>query len=82
MSLWEASKFDPANDPERPVVGDTIETGAGTLKIAEVEYVPAGTIIQEIRDKTPVDMRGHAELFIKDHPTRPFVKYKVWADPA
>lgn len=75
--MFAVDKYDPTDDPELPKPGDTVPDGR---TVAKAQYISAVDLTKMLMASEWPDIDGHADVLVKDHPTRPFVKYLVWVD--
>lgn len=79
MPTFVASKFDPENDSDRPVVGEFLTHNDKQYKIAEVSHVMTRDLFRRT-GKEVDDYKGHAEIVFRQHTTRMAVYWMVYCD--
>jgi hypothetical protein len=86
VDAFAASKFDPDNDPDRPVVGSVIEFKGAKWRVGKVGHVTTRVIVEAALKgqdwEPPLDPgEGYARCLTKSHTTRPAVLWLVWCNP-
>lgn len=77
MGTFVASKYDENTDPHKPKIGDPSPDGNGTIQ--KVQMIEATKLVQmAMRGEPEPDLDGNRNLYVVDHPSRPFVKFFVW----
>ena len=74
-----ASKFDPATDPDRPVVGEITEVNGRHAKIVRVDHALQPEIATKVLAGEWYDAGDSAdEVLQRDHAMRPGVAWLAW----
>ena len=74
MTRFIASKFDPENDTDRPIIGSVIDHGGSRYLIRKVGHVLLKDIDNEI------DVKDCDTYLLKEHSTRMEVCWIVWVN--
>lgn len=82
MTTFIASKFNPENDEDKPVVGSIIHANNEAWKIMEVSWATASAVLKDSQKNPPelMALNGFDECFARPHTDRPFVQWLVWAN--
>lgn len=76
MTSFAVIPYDESKDENRPKVGDTLPDDLGT--VAKVVVFKSAVEFHRWLTGPPPDLEGHRDIVVKNHPTRPFVKYACW----
>lgn len=79
--MLTASKFDPINDADRPVVYSAIDAPNGPAVIRRVEFCLTSKMIEHLRAGTqPFEFIDCDDVLIRQHAKRPGVQWGVGID--
>ena len=82
MPTYFASKFNPDDDEDCPIVGDIFDS----FQIMKVGYCLTSELLKEImhgitqENSKIMDKRGYDVCLARDHISRPGVQWLIWAN--
>lgn len=78
MTAFAISKFDPDNDPDRPILGTIIEHNCEKLRIEKVHWCTSKELMAD--NAEIMDKQGYYQCLELQHATRPAVHWLAWVN--